>query len=109
MTIPSPPTEPQHTAYNNAIPLTPKSTRIYARKMSIEPPQRLRSRDIPQKHSLVPADADEPIVAFRDREIEDFVAVSRVGLYELRLCGGRGIEDADLAIGRAGQDLRSLC
>jgi len=72
--------------------------------VSGESPQRGRARYIPDEDSLVPAAADEAIVGVGDCDIEDLVAVGRVGL---QLLEGAGVEDPDLAVGRAGEDVRA--
>ena len=50
---------------------------------------RLRGRDVPEEDGAVAADAGKRRVVGRDAEVEDFIAVRRVGLDELG-CRGRG-------------------
>lgn len=57
---------------------------------------------VPEENNLVAADGDEAVVVLCDCYIVDFVAVGRVFLdFE----GGGGIEEADVAVGAAGQEL----
>lgn len=70
--------------------------------MSTPSPQRLRSRDIPDKDCLVTTYAYKFVICVRDRDVQNFVAVCGVGLDELR---GRGTEEANRTIGAAGEEL----
>lgn len=57
---------------------------------------------VPEENYLVAADGDEAVVVLCDCYIVDFVAVGRVFLdFE----GGGGIEEADMAVGAAGQEV----
>lgn len=59
--------------------------------------------DVPEKHGLVAADTDEAVVVLRNADIVDFVAVGAIFLY---LEAGGRVEEADVAVGAAGQELR---
>jgi len=74
--------------------------------MPAPPPQRARRGDVPEENGLVPADGAEARVVGADGEVEDFVAVGRVGLDEAGFwdCGGGfgGVVEVDGAVGGAG-------
>jgi hypothetical protein len=53
------------------------------------PPQRPRSRDIPQEDLLVPPYAGEARIVVFDREVQDLVAVRGVALDQAGLGDGR--------------------
>jgi hypothetical protein len=58
--------------------------------------------DIPEEDGLVAAYTDESVVVLGDAQVVDFVAMSAVFLdFET----GGGIEEANVAIGAAGQEL----
>lgn len=58
--------------------------------------------DVPEEDGLVAADTDEAVVVLGDADVVDFVAVGAVFLdFE---AGGR-VEEADVAVGAAGQEL----
>jgi len=71
------------TRYDNSISLAAPCARIYPTSMSAISLQRLRSRDIPKKHCLVPSNTDKTVVPFGDCDIEDLVTVGGVGLDQL--------------------------
>ena len=62
-----------------------------------------RRRRVPEKHSFVTANGGERGIVRRDGKTEHFVAVSREGLHEE---GTRRVEEADGAVGGAGEDLK---
>lgn len=65
-------------------------------------PQSLVCGDVPEKHGFVAADTDEAVVVLRNADVVDFVAVGAVFLdFE---AGGR-VEEADVSVGAAGQEL----
>lgn len=77
--------------------------------MPTPPLQRPRRRHIPQEDLLVASDAGEARVIVRHRQVEDLVAVGRVGLHEPRFGDGGGrlerVVQVDGSVGGAGQDL----
>jgi len=77
------------TRNNNIPPRSPKRTSIHPPHMPAPPPQRPRARHIPQKHRLIPSDADEARVVVRDGDVQDLVAVCAVRLHQARDRGWR--------------------
>lgn len=63
--------------------------------MPRKPPQRRPRRDIPEENRLIPPAGDESGIVVRDGEVEDFVPVRAVRLDQV---GGGGVEEADLAV-----------
>lgn len=71
--------------------------------MSFPPSHRARRRHIPQEDEFIPADGRESRVVGRDGEVEDLVAV-RAGVF-LDEIPFLGVEEADAAVGGAGEEV----
>lgn len=97
------------TAHDDAVPIAPEPNTVHAPKMPAPPLQRPRRGHIPQEDLLVTSDAGKARIIVRHRQVEDLVAVGRVGLHEARFGnGGGGLErvvQMDGSVGGASQDL----
>lgn len=105
-------TESRLTAHDDAVPIAPETYAIHPPKMPTPPLQRPCRGHIPQKNLLVPSNAGEARVIVRHRQVEDLVAVGRVGLHEPRFGDGGGrferVVQVDGPVGGAGQDLAGV-
>lgn len=96
--------------HDNTIAISAKSTAIYFAGVCTAPSsQRSRRRHVPEKDAFISSYAYEAVVCLGDGNVEYFIAVSRVCLDQAGR-SGRGryssrIEQADLTVRRAGQDL----
>ena len=77
--------------------------------MAGEPPQRASAGDVPEEDLAIAADGCKPGIVIGDGDVEDFIAVRRIGLDEAGLglvrLGFGGIIEMDGTVGGAGEDL----